>query len=92
MKKRYSTFNDWLLMKIGRNYNFWSIPTIFKTSKIAQNYFVNNIREYPLIEGVKTHPLITSMGDIKQPDISLSDLSDIEGSAKLLQEAGALPE
>ena len=64
----------------------------FMTSKIAQSYFVNNIREYPLIEGVKTHPLITAMGDIKQPDISLSELADIEGSAKLLQEAGALPE
>jgi len=64
----------------------------FMTSTIAQNYFVNNIREYPLIEGVKTHPLITPMNDINQPDINLSDLADIEVSTKLLQEVGALPE
>ena len=81
-----------------KSFSIFTDPTYKPEAKIfdgAVDYMsnlVNNIREYPLIEGVKTHPLITAMGDIKQPDISLSELADIEGSAKLLQEAGALPE
>lgn len=63
----------------------------FMISKIAQNYFVNDIREYPVIEGIKTHPLIRPLDQLIKPNITLSDLSDIQGSAKLLQEAGALP-
>jgi len=64
----------------------------FMISKVAQNYFVNSTREYALIDGVKSgHPLITPLSDITKVNISLSDLADIQGSAKLLQEAGALP-
>ena len=63
----------------------------FMLSVVAQNYFVNSTREYPLIEGVKQHPLLTPLADITKANISLSDLADIQGSVKLLQEAGALP-
>ena len=63
----------------------------FMLSKVSQNYFVNSTREYPLIEGVKTHPLLTPLNEITKANISLSDLADIQGSIKLLQEAGALP-
>ena len=63
----------------------------FMLSKVAQNYFVNSTREYPLIEGVKTHPLLTPLSEITKANINLSDLADIQGSIKLLQEAGALP-
>ena len=63
----------------------------FMISKIAQNYFVNSTREYPLIEDVKIHPLLTPLDEITKANINLSDLADIKGSAKLLQEVGALP-
>jgi len=64
----------------------------FMISKVAQNYFVHSTREYALIDGVKSgHPLITPLSDITKVNISLSDLADIQGSARLLQEAGALP-
>jgi iron(III) transport system substrate-binding protein len=63
----------------------------FMISAVAQNYFVNSTREYPLIDGVKQHPMLTPLADITKANISLSDLSDIQGSVKLLQEAGALP-
>ena len=62
----------------------------FMTSKVAQSYFANATREYPLVSGVKKHPLITSFDDINKPDISLASLSDIAGSAQLLKDAGVL--
>jgi iron(III) transport system substrate-binding protein len=62
----------------------------FMTSKVAQSYFANSTREYPLVSGVKTHPLITSFGDINKPDISLASLSDLAGSAQMLKDAGVL--
>lgn len=62
----------------------------FMTSKVAQNYFTNSTREYPLVSGVKTHPLITSFDEVNKPDISLASLSDIAGSAQMLKDAGVL--
>ncbi len=60
------------------------------TSKVAQNYFTNSTREYPLVSGVKTHPLITSFDEVNKPDISLASLSDIAGSAQMLKDTGVL--
>ena len=62
----------------------------FMTSTVAQGYFANSTREYPLVSGVKTHPLITPFDDINNPGIPLASLSDIAGSAKILKEAGVL--
>ena len=62
----------------------------FMTSKVAQSYFANSTREYPLVSGVKNHPLIMSFDDIKKPSISLASLSDIAGSAQMLKDAGVL--
>jgi len=63
----------------------------FMISKIIQNYFADTIREYPLIEGAKTYQSLTPLSEITKANINLSDLADIQGSAKLLQEVGALP-
>ena len=62
----------------------------FMTSKVAQSYFANSTREYPLVDGVKKHPMITPFDDINKPAISLASLSDIEGSAQMLKDAGVL--
>ena len=62
----------------------------FMTSKVAQSYFANDTREYPLVNGVKTHPLITPFDDINKPEVSLAALSDISGSAQMLKDAGVL--
>ena len=62
----------------------------FMTSQVAQSYFANSTREYPLVSGVKKHPLITAMDDITKPTISLASLSDIAGSAQMLRDAGVL--
>ena len=56
----------------------------------AQQYFAEETKEYPLIEGVEADPNLPSLGEIGTPDIDLSDLSDLEGTLQLLQEVGIL--
>ena len=63
----------------------------FMISKVAQQYLAGQIFEYPLVDGVKTNRLLTPIADIKQPDIALSDLSDLTGTTELLRSLGALP-
>ena len=63
----------------------------FLLSPVAQSYFANQTYEYPLIDGVKTHRLLTPLEDVVQPDIKLSELSDLEGTVELLRSGGALP-
>ncbi len=63
----------------------------FMLSKVAQQYFARQTFEYPLVEGVKTDRLLTSLDDINNPTIDLKDLADLEGTVKLLRETGVLP-
>ena len=56
----------------------------------SQEYFANETHEYPLIDGVAANPELPALGDVSSPDIDLSDLSDLEGTLRLIQEAGVL--
>lgn len=56
----------------------------------SQRYFADETFEYPLIEGVPADPRLTPLADIQSPDVDLSDLADLEGTLKLMQEAGVL--
>jgi iron(III) transport system substrate-binding protein len=56
----------------------------------AQTHFADNVKEYPLIDGVEADPLVTPLSQIEQPDVRLAELTDLEGTLALLQEAGAL--
>jgi iron(III) transport system substrate-binding protein len=56
----------------------------------AQEYFAAETKEYPLIEGVEPDAALPALVEIDTPDIDLSDLSDLEGTLELLQEAGIL--
>lgn len=62
----------------------------FLLSEPSQAYFATETSEYPLIEGVPANPGLPSLAELQSPDIDLSDLSDLEGTLKLLQDAGAL--
>jgi len=62
----------------------------FMTSEFAQSYFSNSTREYPLANGINTHPLIPPFDTIIRPNISLASLSDMLGSAEMLKTAGVL--
>jgi iron(III) transport system substrate-binding protein len=56
----------------------------------AQEYFADETKEYPLVEGVEPDPALPPLDDIGTPEIDLSDLSDLEGTLELLQEVGIL--
>jgi len=62
----------------------------FLLSPQSQQYFAEQTHEYPLIEGVEADPNLPPLADIASPDIDLSDLSDLQGTQALLQEAGVL--
>jgi iron(III) transport system substrate-binding protein len=63
----------------------------FMLSQVAQQYFAGQTFEYPLVEGVKTSRLLVPLSEINQPNVALKDLTDLEGTVKLLRKTGVLP-
>ncbi len=62
----------------------------FLLSEVGQQYFASQTFEYPVIEGVTTQRVLTPISEIDAPNIQLQDLSDLDGTLRLLQEAGVL--
>ena len=62
----------------------------FLLSAQSQAYFSTVTHEYPLIAGVAADPALPPLADIQGPAIDLSDLADLDGTLRLLQEAGVL--
>ena len=62
----------------------------FLLSEVGQQYFASQTFEYPVVEGVRTQRVLTPISEIEAPDIQLQDLSDLDGTLQLLQEAGVL--
>ncbi|HET9521706.1 MAG TPA: iron ABC transporter substrate-binding protein [Candidatus Limnocylindrales bacterium] len=62
----------------------------FLLSEESQTYFAEETFEYPLLEGVPADERLTPLSEIQSPDVDLSDLSDLEGTLELMQEAGVL--
>ena len=56
----------------------------------AQTYFSTTTYEYPLVEGIRVLGPQKPRSEIMTPDIDLSDLDDLRGTLKLLQDVGAL--
>lgn len=65
----------------------------FLLSVPGQQYFTSQTFEYPVVEGVKISPLLTPLTelDAAAADVSLSDLEDLEGTARMLSRIGILP-
>ena len=63
----------------------------FMLSEEAQRYYADTNAEYPLVAGVEGAPGLRSIADLQPPDIDLSDLSDLEGTLRLLRDTGVLP-
>jgi len=57
----------------------------------AQAYFATETFEYPLVEGVEQPAGAPRLSEIGGPPIDLSDLSDLQGTLRLLTETGVLP-
>jgi iron(III) transport system substrate-binding protein len=62
----------------------------FLLSDESQAYFSEETKEYPLVEGIPADPAVTPLEQIEQPDVTLGQLEDLEGTLELLQRSGAL--
>ncbi len=63
----------------------------FLLSEESQRYFVEKTFEYPLSSGIPVAEGVTPLSEVNNPDISSAALSDLDGTQKLLREAGVLP-
>ncbi len=63
----------------------------FMLSRVGQQYFAGQTFEYPLVEGVNVPHVLVPLEEINHPSIPLKDLSDLEGTHRLLREAEVLP-
>lgn len=59
--------------------------------KRAQTYFSTETNEYPLVAGVPSPQGVPAIAERKPPKMDLGALRDLEGTLKLLREAGVLP-
>ena len=62
----------------------------FLLNEESQHYFAEQTHEYPLSAGVAAEEALPPLDEIESPDIDLSDLSDLQGTLQLMQEAGVL--
>ena len=64
----------------------------FLLSHKAQQYFTNDVFEYPAIEGVTPHANLLPLSELLQlaPTFNLNDMDDLDGTVKLLRDAEIL--
>jgi iron(III) transport system substrate-binding protein len=62
----------------------------FLLGEPAQEYFAAETFEIPLVGGVAADPSLPRLETLKQPDIDLSQLDDLEGTLRLLTEVGVI--
>jgi iron(III) transport system substrate-binding protein len=62
----------------------------FLLDEEAQAYFATETFEYPLRTGTTPDERLPDLAEIQSPDLDLSSLADLEGTLRLLQEAGVL--
>ncbi len=62
----------------------------FMLTPEAQQYFANETFEYPLISGVRAHPLLIPLAQIQTPRVDLNHLQALEETLRLLREVGIL--
>jgi iron(III) transport system substrate-binding protein len=63
----------------------------FLLSPDSQSYFAQETFEYPLVAGIDGPAGAPPLDQIQTPDIDLSDLSDLQGTLRLLNDTGVLP-
>ena len=62
----------------------------FLLSEGAQRYFAEQTKEYPLAAGIKAASGLAPLSSIRQPDLDLADLADLQGTVELLERTGVL--
>jgi iron(III) transport system substrate-binding protein len=63
----------------------------FLVSPEAQQYFVEQTNEYPVIDSVAGPENLTPIEELNAADVDLTDLADLQGTTQLLSEVGVLP-
>lgn len=63
----------------------------FLLSAPAQTYFAQEIKEFPVSAGVKPAGDLPPLESLNPPNVDLGNLSDLEGTLKLLRETEVLP-
>lgn len=63
----------------------------YMLSPKAQEYFATETNEYPLVQGIAPKQDLTPLSELNVVQVKLSDLADLKGTVRLLQEVGALP-
>lgn len=58
----------------------------YMLSRTAQQYFVENTFEYPLLIGMEADERLIPLADIQTPEIDLTNLDDLEATLTLLDE------
>ena len=62
----------------------------FLLTEESQAYFAERDAGVPAHRGRAGQPGLPALDEMASPDIDLSDLSDLEGTLRLIQEAGVL--
>jgi iron(III) transport system substrate-binding protein len=62
----------------------------FLLSETAQQYFVTETSEYPLIQGLDPLPGLTPLDEIPAPEFDLNDLDALEETLQLIRAAGLI--
>jgi iron(III) transport system substrate-binding protein len=62
----------------------------YMLSADAQGYFATETREYPMAAGVEPADELPPLDTLAPPDIDLDGLGDLEGTLRLLREAGVI--
>ena len=55
----------------------------------TQTFFVEQSKEYPLVEGIEADPDLLPLDKIPAPDIDLAEIADLEATLELMRESGA---
>jgi iron(III) transport system substrate-binding protein len=64
--------------------------TRFMLSEEAQEHFAKTVKEYPVAAGVEADRLVVPLARIEHPRIDLSNLDDLRGTLRMIEESGAL--
>lgn len=56
----------------------------------AQNYFVENTFEYPVVQSIAAAEGLPALDSLRGPDIQLAELADLPGTLTMLEDVGLL--
>ena len=62
----------------------------YMLSDPAQEYFAQEVSEYPLVKGVAALEDLPPLSQVEGPDIALAELRDLKGTQELLMDVGLL--